>query len=163
MALVLWSISDPFGSSALERRCYRYGARLLFFPQGPDEPNGSGGVCSGCVDTDDVRITGQVKYNAGTLWGSLNTGISSSTEAGPIWFEVHPILDTNGNITAAEERQEDCFVCNGWPATAPLTMLTCSLIPKATWSWSLNIRPTPFTERGLHQSPGYLRRQPDGW
>jgi hypothetical protein len=111
--LVLWSISDPFGSSALSGVVIGT-AHNYYFPPGADEPNGTGGVCSGCVDTDDVRITGQVKYNAGTLWGSLNTGISSSTEAGPIWFEVHPILGTNGNITAAEERQEDCFVCNGW-------------------------------------------------
>jgi hypothetical protein len=111
--LVLWSISDPFGSSALSGVVIGT-AHNYYFPPGADEPNGTGGVCSNCVDTDDVRITGQVKYNAGTLWGSLNTGIPSSTEAGPIWFEVHPILDTNGNITAAEERQEDCFVCNGW-------------------------------------------------
>jgi hypothetical protein len=111
--LVVWSISNPFGSSALSGVVIGT-AHNYYLPPGADEPNGSGGVCSNCVDTGDVRISGQVKYNAGTLWGSLNTGIPSSTEAGPIWFEVRPILNTSGAITAAEERQEDCFVCNGW-------------------------------------------------
>ena len=111
--LGVWSISNPFGSGALSGVSVGT-AHNYYLPPNADEPNGSGGVCSNCVDTGDVRISGQVKYNAGSLWGSFNTGIPNSTEAGPIWFEVHPILDTNGNITSAEERQEDCFVCNGW-------------------------------------------------
>jgi len=111
--LIVWTISNPFGSSALAGVVIGT-AHNYYFPPGADEPNGSGGVCSGCIDTGDVRISGQVKYNAGTLWGSINTGIPNSTEAGPIWFELHPTLDSNGNITAATERQEDCFVCNGW-------------------------------------------------
>lgn len=44
--------------------------------------------------------------------------MSGSSEAGPIWFDVHPVLDGNGNITSAEERQEDCFVCGGWANNA---------------------------------------------
>jgi hypothetical protein len=111
--LIVWGINNPFSGSAFSGAVIGT-AHTYYFPPGADEPNGSGGVCSNCIDTDDVRITGQVKYNAGSLWGSFNTGISGSTEAGPIWFEVHPILDTNGNVTGAEERQEDCFVCNGW-------------------------------------------------
>jgi hypothetical protein len=111
--LIVWTISNPFGSGSLAGVIIGT-ANNYYLPPNADEPNGSGGVCSGCIDTGDVRISGQVKYNAGTLWGSLNTGIPNSTEAGPIWFEVHPTLDTNGNITAATERQEDCFVCNGW-------------------------------------------------
>jgi len=111
--LIVWGINNPFNGSALSGTVIGT-THNYYFPPGADEPNGVGGVCSNCVDTDDVRISGQVKYNAGSLWGSLNTGISGSTEAGPIWFEVHPILDTNGNVVGAEERQEDCFVCNGW-------------------------------------------------
>ena len=65
------------------------------------------------MDTGDTRISGQVKYNAGELFGSLETAVSGSVEAEPIWFDVHPVTDINGNITAAEERQEDCFVCGG--------------------------------------------------
>jgi hypothetical protein len=69
-----------------------------------------------CVDTDYTFISGQVKYHAGELFGSFNTGVSGSNPAvaGPIWFEVHPIIDNNGQLTKVEERQEDCFECGGW-------------------------------------------------
>jgi hypothetical protein len=69
-----------------------------------------------CVDTDYTFISGQVKYNAGELFGSFNTGVSGTSPAvaGPIWFDVHPVTDNNGQLTAIEERQEDCFLCGGW-------------------------------------------------
>jgi hypothetical protein len=86
------------------------------FPPNADEPNGSGGVCSGCVDTDDKRISGQVKYHAGELFGALETGVSGTpSTAGPIWFDVHPVVNNNNStLTGVEERQEDCFLCGGW-------------------------------------------------
>ncbi len=69
-----------------------------------------------CVDTNDTRISGQVKYHAGSLFGSFNTGVAvSPAVAGPIWFEIHPILsNSTGAISSASERQEDCFLCGGW-------------------------------------------------
>jgi hypothetical protein len=82
-------------------------------PPNAGAPNCHAG--SGCVDTDYTFISGQVKYNAGELFGSFNTGVSTSPAvAGPIWFDVHPVTDNNGQLTAAEERQEDCFLCGGW-------------------------------------------------
>jgi hypothetical protein len=86
------------------------------FPPSADEPNGTGGVCSGCVDTGDKRISGQVKYHAGELFGALETGVTGTpSTAGPIWFDVHPVVNnTNSTITSAVERHEDCFVCGGW-------------------------------------------------
>ncbi len=82
-------------------------------------PNAGGPNCkagsSPCVDTDYTFISGQVKYNAGELFGSFNTGVSTSPAvAGPIWFDLHPVTDNNGQLTAVEERQEDCFLCGGW-------------------------------------------------
>jgi len=69
----------------------------------------------GCVDTNDSRISGQVKYHAGELFGSLNTGVAvSPAVAGPIWFELHPVTENNGQLSGLEERQEDCFYCGGW-------------------------------------------------
>jgi hypothetical protein len=38
----------------------------------------------------------------------------SPAVAGPIWFDVHPETDNNGQLTAVVERQEDCFLCGGW-------------------------------------------------
>ena len=117
--LVVWSVTNPFGflnptptnpvfAGVGMGTAHNYG-----LPPNADEPNGVGGVCAHCVDTGDTRISGQVKYNAGELFGSLETAVSGSVEAEPIWFDVHPVTDINGNITAAEERQEDCFVCGG--------------------------------------------------
>ena len=83
-------------------------------------PNASAPNClaasSPCVDTDYTFISGQIKYHAGEIFGSLNTGVSGSSPAvaGPIWFDIHPVTDNNGQLTAAEERQEDCFLCGGW-------------------------------------------------
>ncbi|MGA8150726.1 MAG: hypothetical protein WB952_07235 [Terriglobales bacterium] len=70
---------------------------------------------SGCVDTDYTFISGQVKYHAGEIFGSFNTGVATSPAVvGPIWFDVHPVIDNNSQLTAVEERQEDCFLCGGW-------------------------------------------------
>lgn len=70
-----------------------------------------------CIDTDYAFISGQVKYNGGELFGSFNTGVSGTSPAvaGPIWFDIHPVVNNNNSqITSAEERQEDCFVCGGF-------------------------------------------------
>jgi hypothetical protein len=73
---------------------------------------------SPCIDRDYTFISGQVKYHAGELFGSLNTGVSGTSPAvaGPLWFEVHPETDNNGQLTAAQNHSEDCFVCGGWPS-----------------------------------------------
>jgi hypothetical protein len=34
-----------------------------------------------------------------------------------IWFDYHPKLDVNGNITGGDERSEDCFFCGGQGAS----------------------------------------------
>lgn len=82
-------------------------------------PNAAAPNCTAgsgpCVDTDYTFISGQVKYHAGHLFGSFNTGVAvSPAVAGPIWFDLHPVTDNNSQLTAVEERQEDCFLCGGW-------------------------------------------------
>jgi hypothetical protein len=118
--LVVWSVSNPFGWISGGPAPVFTGINLTTahtydLPPAADEPGASPGtICGQCIDTGDKRISGQLKYHAGHLFGALETSVSGSGEAGPIWFDVHPILDTNGNITSAEEPQEDCFVCGGW-------------------------------------------------
>ena len=84
------------------------------FPVSAAAPNCKAG--SGpCIDTDYTFISGGIKYHAGHLFGSFNTGVSHNPAVtGPIWFDLHPITDNNGQLTAVEERQEDCFLCGGW-------------------------------------------------
>jgi hypothetical protein len=118
--LVVWSVTNPFGwisggPAPVFTGINMTTAHTYDLPPGADEPGASAGtICSQCIDTGDKRISGQLKYHAGHLFGSFETSVSGSSEAGPIWFDVHPVLDGNGNITSAEERQEDCFVCGGW-------------------------------------------------
>ncbi|HEX8816621.1 MAG TPA: hypothetical protein VF753_14075 [Terriglobales bacterium] len=82
------------------------------YASGPNCPAASGP----CVDTDYNFISGGVKYNAGELFGSFNTGVATSPAVtGPIWFELHPVTSNNvSQLTSVEERQEDCFLCGGW-------------------------------------------------
>jgi len=72
-----------------------------------------------CIDTDYPFISGQVKYHAGEMFASLNTGVSGSSPAvaGPLWFQFHPIVNNNNSqLTSVEAHNEDCFVCGGWPS-----------------------------------------------
>jgi hypothetical protein len=84
-------------------------------------PNASSPNCkaasSPCIDTDYTFISGQVKYHAGEMYASLNTGVSGSSPAvaGPLWFQFHPIVSNNNSqLTSVEAHNEDCFLCGGW-------------------------------------------------
>jgi len=83
-------------------------------PVNAGEP-GCTAASGGCIDTDYTFISGAVKYNAGEIFGSFNTGVAvTPAVTGPIWFELHPVTDNNGQLQSVVERQEDCFVCGGW-------------------------------------------------
>jgi hypothetical protein len=79
-----------------------------YYPPGANQP---GHATS--IDTGDVRISSSMYYHAGDLFGTFVTGSKTASGAHPIWFDYHPLLDLNGNLTGGDERQEDCFVCGG--------------------------------------------------
>ncbi|HEY6385989.1 MAG TPA: hypothetical protein VIX91_09930 [Candidatus Acidoferrum sp.] len=133
--LVVWSVSGPTTANGSHPAQPNNPFAFLTGGNGPNlagvnmstahnyslPPSASATNCkaasSPCIDTDYTFISGQVKYNAGELFGSFNTGVSGTSPAvaGPIWFDVHPVVNNNNSqITGAEERQEDCFVCGGW-------------------------------------------------
>jgi hypothetical protein len=116
--MVAWSVTNPFGFLNGGGSPVFTGVNVstgnYSFPPDADEPNGSGGVCGACINAGDNRISGQVKYHAGELFGSLNTAVSGSSVPSFIWFDVHMILDALGNASSAYERQEDCVFC-GFP------------------------------------------------
>jgi hypothetical protein len=106
-SLEIWSISSPFNGPGLN--AVNMGTvNPYYFPPAADESG-----CGGCVDTGDKRISGQMKYHAGSLWGALETGVPNVAGGHVLWFEIHPTLDINANINGALERQEDCFFCGG--------------------------------------------------
>lgn len=106
--LILWTISNPFGGGVLTGKVIGT-ANNYSLPPLAHEP---GCTIAGCIETIDTRITGQVKYNAGSLFGSFET--SAAGEAHPIWFEVRPAMDISWNLTGGTELQEDCFFCGGF-------------------------------------------------
>jgi hypothetical protein len=132
--LVVWSISGPTTANGSVPANPNNPFQFLQGGNGPiwtyhtistthnysTPPYASGPNCKAastpCVDTDYTFISGQVKYHAGELFGSFNTGVSTSPAvAGPIWFDIHPVMNNNNSqLTSVEERQEDCFVCGGW-------------------------------------------------
>ena len=109
--LILWTITNPFASGSLSATVIGT-VNNYSLPPNAHEP---GCTTFGCIETIDTRITGQVKYNAGSLWGSLDTDGSGGGAVGShtLWFEVRPQTDANSNLTGATELQEDCFFCGG--------------------------------------------------
>jgi hypothetical protein len=97
-------------------------AHTYFYPPAANQPG-----FANSIETIDVRITGSMYYHAGHLFGTFETGVPNVPGARPIWFDYHPVLNTSGNITTAEERQEDCFFCGGQGAAGSSFFTT--LIP----------------------------------
>jgi hypothetical protein len=96
-------------------------AHTYYYPPSANQP---GSPTS--IETIDVRITGSMYYHAGHLFGTFETGVPRVAGARPIWFDYHPVLDLNGNITGGEERQEDCFFCGGQGAAGSAYFTTLS-------------------------------------
>ncbi len=123
--LVVWAISNPFGFTVRGGPSPEITGVTMStvhsytLPSQADEPG-----ANNAIETIDTRITAVPTYVNGSIFGSMET--SAGTENSPIWFEIHPILNDNDarctgaflnrcpQITGVDERQEDCFVCNGW-------------------------------------------------
>jgi hypothetical protein len=126
-ALVIFAVSNPLdvtGPGPEASLVLQSTANTFFFPPAAQQPGCSSGPC--LIDTGDVRISGEVTYAAGLLYGALTTnGTSSGTgTAHHLWFSVRPFLDDNGNghctgsflnkcpdIIASQEINEVCFAC----------------------------------------------------
>lgn len=111
--LIIWSVNNlaafttggptPTVVGAIVPTAHKY-----YYPPAANQPG-----AANSIETIDVRITGSMYYHAGHLFGTFETGVPGVQGARPIWFDYHPVLGTNGNITTGEERQEDCFYCGG--------------------------------------------------
>jgi len=148
--LILWTITNPFGGGSLSAQVIGT-ANNYSLPPLAHEP---GCTSSGCVDTNDTRISGQVKYNAGSLFGSLET--AAAGEAHPIWFEVHPTTDVNGNISGATELQEDCFFCGGFVSNGSAYFATLQPDPEGNVTMVYN-----YSEDDQYPGTAYTSRKVD--
>lgn len=100
----------------------------FYFPPSAQQPGCSSGNC--LIDTGDPRISGEVTYASGSLYGALTTNGTSAGagEAHYMWFQIKPFLNDNDNsactgkftdkcpqIIGAEELNEVCYGCtNGF-------------------------------------------------
>jgi hypothetical protein len=126
--LVVWSISNPFGFASGGPGPVFKGVTLstttYFLPPDADAPG-----CTGCVSTNDVRISGTPVYRAGSIFASLNTKVANGTQnvSGIKWFEIAPRLNDNG----------DGVTCTG------------AFINKCAWITSASLK-----QQGLHYYGG---------
>lgn len=98
--LVVWAISNPFGFASggpsPQFTGYILGTSTYYLPPNADAPG-----CSGCVSTNDPRISGTPVYNAGSIFAGLNTRVYNGVQnvSGIQWFEITPYLNDNGDGT----------------------------------------------------------------
>jgi hypothetical protein len=148
--LILWTITTPFSGGHLSSKVIST-VNNYSLPPLAHEP---GCTSSGCIDTNDTRISGQMKYNAGSLWGSLET--SAAGEAHPIWFEIRPQTDVNGNINGATELQEDCFFCGGFVQSGSAYFATLQPDPEGNATMVYN-----YSENDEFPGTAYTARKVD--
>src|SRR5579863_2573913 len=71
--VVVWAINNP-GQSTVSATGAVIATKTYILPPSADEPG-----CSGCVDTNDTRISGTPVYQQGLISFSLNTGLNNGT------------------------------------------------------------------------------------
>ncbi len=64
------------------------------------------------LDTGDTRISGEVTYAKGTLWGSLNTKRTGNNTSTVLWFTLRPYLN-DGNAACTGSFQYKCAQITG--------------------------------------------------
>lgn len=92
--VVVWAIANP-GLSTTSASGVVISTKSYILPPQATEPG-----CSGCVDTNDTRISGTPIYQQGLISFSLNTGVNNGTQVVPaaFWGQVKPTI-SGGTIT----------------------------------------------------------------
>lgn len=92
--VVVWAIANP-GQSTTSASGVVIATKSYILPPQADEPG-----CTGCVDTNDTRISGTPVYQQGLISFSLNTGLNNGTQVVPaaFWGQVKPTI-SGGTIT----------------------------------------------------------------
>ena len=92
--VVVWAIANP-GKSTISVSGAIISTKTYIVPPNADEPG-----CSGCVDTNDTRISGTPVFQKGLISFSLNTGLNNGTQVVPaaFWGQISPTI-SGGTIT----------------------------------------------------------------
>jgi hypothetical protein len=127
--LVVWAVSNALvvaGTPGVEiSGVIVPTANTYFFPPNALQSGCASPTALCALDTGDTRISGQVTFDSGTLWGSLNTKRSGNNTATVLWFQLRPYLNDNDarctgaflnkcpQITGVDILNEDCYFCGG--------------------------------------------------
>jgi hypothetical protein len=125
--LVVWAVSNPlFVSGSVPPEVtgqFISTVSNYFLPPNAQQNGCTSGPC--LIDTNDVRISGEVTYSAGSLYGALTTN-GTSGGAGfshYLWFAVRPFLNGSNprctgsflnrcpDIVGIKEINEVCWAC----------------------------------------------------
>jgi hypothetical protein len=127
--LVVWAVSNALwvsGTPGVEiTGAVVPTANTYFLPPNALQSGCTSPTALCALDTGDTRISGQVTFDSGTLWGSLNTKRSGNNTSTVLWFQLRPYLNDNDarctgaflnkcpQITGVDILNEDCYFCGG--------------------------------------------------
>jgi hypothetical protein len=104
--LVVWAISNALvvaGSPGIQMTAVVVPTNFTYtMPPNALQPGCSNPTALCALDTGDTRISGEVTYAKGQLWGSLNTKRLGNNTPTVLWFTLRPYLnDGNAACTGA--------------------------------------------------------------
>jgi hypothetical protein len=126
--LVIWAVSNPLaatGSPGPELTGFIVPtAHNYSLPANARQPGCTSGTC--LIDTGEVRVSGEVTYASGSLFGALSTNSTNPhaiNVSNVLWFQLRPFLNDNDarctgafinkcpQITGASLLNDDCYFC----------------------------------------------------
>jgi hypothetical protein len=108
---VIWAISAP-GTSGNGITALKFATTSNYsLPPSADEPS-----CGGCLDTDDVRISGTPVYRAGGIFFALTTAVNNGSQTVPgfQWQQLDPTLNSSGGLNSASVYQGATYFLTGF-------------------------------------------------
>jgi hypothetical protein len=107
---VVWAMTAPGTSSeGITGLAFSTNSSYSLPPQA-NEPG-----CGGCLDTDDVRISGTPVYRAGGIFFALTSAVNNGKQIVPgfVWQQLNPTLNSSGGLTAASAYQGATYYLTG--------------------------------------------------
>jgi hypothetical protein len=111
--LSVWGLQTPFTSASLAGPFTVATTNTYSLPAQAPAPN-----CANCVETLDTRISSQVKYNAGHLYGALDTAAPGPV-GGILVFDLMPITNSSGTLTGVKDVSDTLNYYSGAYAFMP--------------------------------------------
>jgi hypothetical protein len=173
--LNVWAVSNPlYASTSPGPELTAYSVATTNTYSVPPNANQPGG--NGTIDTGDARISGEVTYNAGSLYAALASGTGNGTPA-VIAYKINPSLNDGNNarctgsyqylcadITYATIINEVCFGCGGFgDTTTGVFYPTVQPDPEGNWTMVYNLSggsiyaTTGFLSNRVTKKPGTIR------